>query len=167
MTDAGVLLRAYYEMLYERLTAREPVLRERIARHLHEALAAAGWTDFDSERYVAYLDAALAFLHERLEMYNPIGFQYTLEPIHSPLAARIELELDWYNATAEFERLRQAARSLAEPDMDASRLQVLAAELIDRCGAFPDRSIIDAYHEAPAVHKTPDYALALAIEETL
>jgi len=170
MTDVGVLLRGYYEALYERLAPRQGALRERIGQVLREVLAERGWGQFGSDRFAGYLEAAEAFLHERLEMYNPIGFHWTLDSVHSPLAAKLELQLDWYDATAEFERLRAAARELveaAEAGMDDARLKEAAGKMIRRCGAFPDRSIIEAYGREPAAHKVPDYAVAVAIEEAL
>jgi hypothetical protein len=41
----------------------------------------------------------------------------------------------------------------------------LADELIRQSGAFPDRSILDAYRVEPTLQKLPDYIVARVIEE--
>jgi hypothetical protein len=43
----------------------------------------------------------------------------------------------------------------------------LADELIRQAGAFPDRSIIKAYHPEPTHQKLPDYIVACVIEEVV
>ena len=167
MNPAAILLRAYYETLHGLLIEN----RDRIEAVLNKALAE-GFADlnpsgFDAEKFDAYRDAALSFLAERIEMYNPIGIQYTFERVPTGLARQLELQLNWYDSTAEFEALRQAARRLAEPDMTDERLKQLAGELIGLCGAFPDKSIIAAYQQGPALSKLPDHALAKAIEQII
>ncbi len=51
--------------------------------------------------------------------------------------------------------------------MSDQRLHDLAAELIKKAGAFPDKSIIAAYNAAPSLHKLPDFLVASAIEQLI
>lgn len=167
MGEATLLLNAYYEALYEQLeTNREP-LATRIEKLLKEEIAKRGFGDFDEEKYIAYRDACIAFVEERLETYNPIGIQYTFDRVRAKEAAELELQLNWYDSQAEFEALLEAVRAKAEDEMTEARMRELADELIKEAGAFPDGSIISAYEASPALGKLPDYVVARAIEETI
>ena len=165
MNETNLLLKAYYEALYEKLEAKKALLPTRIEKLLAEEIAKLGPGDFDQEKYAAYLDACLAFVDERIETYNPIGFQYTFDRIRAQEAIELELQLNWYDSRAEFEALVEAARAKAETEMVEERMRALADELIKEVGAFPDKSIISAYKAKPALGKLPDYAVARAIEE--
>jgi DNA-binding Lrp family transcriptional regulator len=166
MNETNLLLKAYYEALYEHLEANKELLATRIEKLLEEEIVKRGFGNFDEEKYSAYRDACLAFVDERLETYNPIGIQYTFDRIGAQEAIELELQLNWYDSRAEFEALAEAVRAKAEIEMTEERMQGLAKELIKEVGAFPDRSIISAYEAEPALGKLPDYVVARAIEET-
>jgi predicted RNA binding protein with dsRBD fold (UPF0201 family) len=167
MNETNLLLKAYYEALYEYLEANKELLAIRIEKLLKEEIANRGFGNFDEEKYAAYRDACLAFVDERMETYNPIGIQYTLDRIRVQEAVELELQLNWYDSRAEFEALAEAVRAKAEVEMTEERMRGLAEELIKEVGAFPDRSIISAYEAEPALGKLPDYVVARAIEETI
>jgi len=167
MSETSILLKAYYEALYERLEARKGLLAARIEKLLAEEIAVRGYEGFDQEKYAAYRDACLAFVDERIEAYNPIGIQYLFDRSRAKEAFKLELQLNWYDSRAEFEALVEAAHSRAEPDMPAERSRLLAEELIEQVGAFPDNSIIAAYEAEPALQKLPDYLVARTIEEII
>ena len=162
-----MLLKAYYEALYEKLEANKETLATRIEKLLRKEVAKQGFGNFDEEKYTAYLDACLAFVDERLETYNPIGIQYTFDRVRAQEAIELELQLNWYDSLAELEALMEAVRSKAEVEMTEERMRRLADELIKEVGAFPDKSIISAYEAEPALGKLPDYVVAQAIEEII
>jgi hypothetical protein len=167
MNETSLLIKAYYEALYERLEAEKHLLPTRIEQLLQQEISKLDTGDFNREKYAAYKEACLAFLDERLETYNPIGIQYTFDRIKAPEAMELELQLNWYDSRAEFEALKKAARARAEVAMTEQRFQELTNELIKEVGAFPDKSIISAYQAEPALGKLPDYVVALAIEEII
>jgi hypothetical protein len=165
MSETSILLKAYYEALYERLEARKERLAGRIDELLAAEISARGFGDFDGEKYAAYKDACLAFVDERIEAYNPIGIQYLYDRDRAKSAFELELQLDWYDSRAEFAALVEAARSKAEPDVTEEKLRLLAEELIRQVGAFPDKSIISAYEAKPELKELPDYIVARTIED--
>jgi hypothetical protein len=167
MSEANLLLKAYYEVLYEKLEANRETLASKIEKLLKEEVANREFENFDVDKYIAYRDACLAFVEERLETYNPIGIQYTFDRIRAQEAAELELQLNWYDNQPEFEALLEAAHTKAEVGMTGERMRELADELIREVGAFPDGSIISAYEAKPALGKLPDYIVARAIEETI
>lgn len=167
MSETSILLKAYYEALYDRLEARKGLLAERIDAFLTQEVALRGFEDFDQEKYAAYRDACLAFVDERIELYHPFGIQYVFDRSRAGEAFELELQLNWYDSRAEFEALVKAARSKLEPDVAPERLRLLAEELIEAVGAFPDRSIITAYEAKPGLNKLPDYVVAKIIEEVI
>jgi hypothetical protein len=167
MNETDLLLKAYYEALYEHLEANKELLATKIEKLLKEEIAKRGFGNFDEEKYAAYQDACLAFVEERLETYNPIGIQYTFDRIRAQEAVELELQLNWYDSQAEFEALLEAVRAKAEFEMTEERMRELAEELIKEAGAFPDGSIISVYEVAPALGKLPDYIVARAIEEVI
>ncbi len=167
MNEANLLLKAYYEALYEHLEANKELLATKIEKLLKEEIVKRGFGDFDEEKYTAYRDACMAFVDERLETYNPIGIQYTFDRIRAKEAVELELQLNWYDSQAEFEALAEAVHAKAEIEMTEERMRQLAEELIKEVGAFPDESIISAYEAASALGKLPDYIVARAIEETV
>jgi hypothetical protein len=167
MNEANLLLKAYYEALYEKLEANKELLTTKIKKLLKEEIAKQRFGSFDEEKYTAYRDTCLAFVEERLETYNPIGIQYTFDRIRAQEAIKLELQLNWYDSQAEFEALAEAVRAKAETGMTEERMRELAEDLIREAGAFPDGSIIPAYEAAPALGKLPDYIVARAIEETI
>lgn len=167
MSETSLLLRAYFETLYERLEAGKDLLPGRIEKLLAEEIAVRGFGDFDEEKYAAYRDACLAFVDERIEAYNPIGIQYLFDRSRAKDAFELELQLNWYNSKAEFEALVEAARSKAETGLTEENFRPLAEELIEQVRAFPDNSIISAYEAQPGLRKLPDYVVARAIEEII
>ncbi|MCJ7779063.1 MAG: hypothetical protein MUP16_12215 [Sedimentisphaerales bacterium] len=167
MNEIDLLLKAYYETLYKHLDTSKDVLAEKIERLLTEEITKRSLENFDKDKYSAYRDACLAFVDERIESYNPFGIQYTFDHTIRQQTFELELQLNWYDSTEEFEQLLEAARLKTETEITEQRLQSLADELIKEFGAFPDRSIISAYEAEPALNKLPDYILARAIEETI
>jgi hypothetical protein len=166
MNETQLVLNAYYESLHERLEAEKGRLAERMERLLREEIAERGFGNFDEDKLAAYMETCLAFVDERIEMYNPIGIQYTFEAGRRRQAFELELQLDWYNSRAEFEALVGAARAKAAVAGE-ERVAEYAEELIEEVGAFPDKSIISAYEAQPALGKLPDYVVARAIEEMI
>ena len=166
MSEASVLLKAYYEALYERLEAQKENLAEKIDELLKEEIENRGFDGFDEEKYKAYRDACLAFIDERIEAYNPIGIQYIYNRCSAREVIELELQLNWYDSRNEFQLLVETARSKAE-DLTEENLRPLAEEIIAEAGVFPDRSIISAYKEKPSLNKLPDYIVARAIEDVI
>ena len=166
MTNAAILLRAYYERLHERLENARDELARQVARFLTEEWSRRGHA-CDPEAFAAYREACQAFVEERLEAYNPIGIQYTFDQRDKALAHELELQLDWFDSRAEFTSLRAAARRKAFEGMDDGQVHFLADELIIEQGAFPNGSIIRGYDSDPALNKLPDYIVALAINRIL
>lgn len=167
ISDADVLLKAYYEVLHDELEAKRRPLIEAAEKLLKEEIAERGFEGFDKYKYKAYRDACVAFIDERIETYDPIGVQYTFERIGAKEAFNLELQLDWYDSRAEFEALTKAVREKAASSMSEQRMWQLADELVRQFGAFPDKSIISGYEAGPALKKLPDYVVARVIEEII
>jgi hypothetical protein len=167
MSSASLLLKVYYERLHDRMEMRRSQLLLRVDELLADEIERRGPGDMDSEKFAAYREACEAFVDERLEMYNPIGVQYTFGDVPSPLAAELEFQLNWYDSRAEFQDLVAIARSLAAEGVSDDAMNDLADELIRRAGAFPDRSIVAAYRAEPTLQKLPDYIVACGIEEII
>jgi len=167
MNETNLLLNAYYEALYHHLQANKNLLATRIEKLLADEIAKQNFGNFDKEKFAAYLDACLAFVDERIEAYNPIGIQYTFDRPTAQQALELELQLNWYDSRAEFETLKQAARSKAQTALSDDNMKELAGELISEVGAFPDNTIISAFEAEPALPKLPDYIVACAIEEII
>jgi len=167
MSPAQLVLKAYYERLYELMAARRTDLLSRLEELLPAEVQRQGFPDMDEEKLTAYREACVAFVDERLEAYNPIGIQYTFGSMSSRTAAELEFQLNWYNSRPEFADLVAAARSLAGSGIPDETLPGLADELIRQVGAFPDRSILETYAAEPALQKLPDYIVACVIEEII
>ena len=167
MSETSVLLKAYYEALYERLEAQKEILATKIDEILAEEIEKRGFIGFDEEKYKAYLDACLAFIDERIEAYNPIGIQYIYNRSSAKEVIELELQLNWYDSRNEFQFLVETARSKAEEDLTEEQLRPVADEIIAEVGVFPDKSIISAYEEKPGLNKLPDYIVARTIEEVI
>lgn len=166
--SAVLLLKAYYERLYERMTADRNRLCDRIDVLLSVEIDRQGFGPMDSCKVQAYREACLAFIDERIEMYNPIGVQYTFDRSTSRMAADLEFQINWYDSRREFEDLIATARTLVadlRDEMADEMLCELADRLIGRAGAFPDASIIAGYGVGPSLQKLPDYIVASAIEQ--
>ena len=167
MNPAHLLLKAYYERLHERMQEGRELLVSRVDELLAAEVTRQGFGDMDSRRLDAYREACIAFIDERLESYNPIGIQYTFDRVSSREAAELEFQLNWFDSRPEFADLVASARSLAGSDVPDEMFHDLADDLIRRVGAYPDRSILEAYTAEPALQKLPDYIVACAIEETI
>ena len=167
MSEASLLLKAYYEALYERLESKKELLAARIGEILTEEVKNRGFEDFTEEKYAAYRDACMAFVDERIEAYNPIGIQYVYDRRNSAEVIELELQLNWYDSRDEFAALVEAARGRAQTDLADERLKPLTNELIEEVGAFPDKSIISAYEAKPGLNKLPDYIVARTIEDVI
>ena len=164
MSSAQLLLKAYYELLYERMQTNRDRLLRRIDELLPAEIDKRSPGGVSADRRAAYREAALAFVDERAESYNPIGIQYTFDRVGSQEVAELEFQLNWYDSRAEFERLIATAQALVPPHLTDEMLPVLADALVGRAGAFPDQSIIAAYRASPTLQKLPDYAVACSIE---
>ncbi|MHC4346651.1 MAG: hypothetical protein ACYSUP_18440 [Planctomycetota bacterium] len=158
MDQTKLLLNAYYEALHERLQANKAALAERMELLLSDEIAKRQLGKFDDKKFT---------VDERLETYNPIGIQYTFDPSRRKEAAKLELQLDWYDSRAEFRNLVETAQAKSQQLISEERLSEVADELICEVGAFPDRSIISTYEAGPALGKLPDYIVARAIEEII
>ena len=167
MNETSVLLKAYYEALYERLEANKETLVEKIDILLAGEIKKRGFEGFNKEKYKAYRDACLAFIDERIEAYNPIGIQYLYNRGGSKELIELELQLNWYDSTNEFRALVEITRRKAGEDLTDEQLRALAEEIIKEVGVFPDKSIISAYEAKPGLNKLPDYIVARTIEEVI
>ena len=167
MNETKLLLNTYYEALHDRLQADKELLIDIIEKFLSDEFAKRDFGSIDQEKFDAYRDACMAFVDERIEMYNPIGIQYTYDRAGRRQAFELELQLNFYDSRAEFEALIQAAQSKAQAAMSEQAIRELADDLIKDVGAFPDNSIISAYQADPALGKLPDYVVARAIEEII
>lgn len=167
MNAARVLLRAYYERLHERMEAAYARLAARVDELLPVEIETQGFGPMPPDKVQAYQEACLAFIFERLEMYNPIGIQYTFSDHTTKRAAELEFQLDWYDSRSEFQELMAAARTLAVDEATDEMLPGLADRLIRQVGAYPDRSIIAAYGKEPTLQKLPDFIVATAIEQVI
>jgi len=167
MSETTLLLNAYYERLYNRLEADRDLLTQEIENRLHTEAAERDFGFLGTEKYLAYRDACIAFLEERIEAYNPVGLQYTFDNSARKRAATLELQLDWYDSTEEFQTLLKTAQSKSQAVISEQMLDELADEIIAELGAFPDNSIISAYRAKPAISKLPDYIVACAIETAI
>lgn len=168
--SARLLLKAYYERLYERMAADRDRLCEQIDALLPAQIDRQGFGPMDVHKVQAYREACQAFIDERMEMYNPIGIQYTFDRSTSRMAADLEFQINWYDSRREFEDLVATARALVaevRDEMPDEVLHELADRLITRAGAFPDGSIIAGYGARPSLQKLPDYIVASAIEQVV
>ena len=162
-----MLVKAYYEALYELLQTNRQLLIKTVDDVLAQELIAGGYEPFNKEKFSAYLEASVAFVDERIELYNPFGIQYLYDRSSAEAAFEMELKLNWYDSSEEFDELLDAARNILDDMGDKQNFQQGASELTKEQGAFPDRSIISAYQAAPALNKLPDYVVARAIEQIL
>ena len=167
MNATSLLLKAYYEALYELLIAHRETLNGRINAVLADEIQSGGYEDFDDEKFTSYSEACMAFIDERIEMYNPFGIQYLYDQSRVKEAFELELQLNWYDSRAEFEALVETARGKVELLTKQNDLETSAKELIKEVGAFPDKSIISAYHAKPTLNKLPDYVVARVIDEII
>ncbi len=165
MNETKLLLNTYYEILHNRLVEHRQLLDEKIETLLQAEFTNSNFGNITREKFEAYKDACLAFVDERIEMYNPIGIQYTYNSDRRKQAFELELQLNFYDSLAEFEALVEAAQNKLQAQTNDQQLQELADELINDLGAFPDKSIISAYMASPSLGKLPDYIVARAIEE--
>jgi hypothetical protein len=170
MHSVRLLMKAYYEHLYERMAALQVPLRARIDTLLSAEIDRQGFGPMETHKIEAYREACLAFVEERMEMYNPIGIQYTFDRPMNRQAVDLEFQLNWYDSRREFEDLVAAARNLVPGvavEVPDRVLDELADKLIAEAGAFPDRSIVAEYAAGPTLQKLPDYIVAAAIEQVV
>ena len=105
MSETGVLLKAYYEALYDRLESQKEILTAKIGELLADEIEKRGFVGFNEDKYKAYRDACLAFIDERIEAYNPIGIQYIYNRSSAKEVIELELQLNWYDSRNEFQSL--------------------------------------------------------------
>jgi hypothetical protein len=167
MNPSNILLKAYYESLYDRLSP----LKEHVAERMNQVLSIEIEKRYagilNKEKYTAYLDTCRAFWDERLEAYNPIGIQCLFDNVRSQEVYELEMQLNWYDSRKEFDDLLELIHRKVDPNMTDKRVRELAEDIIREIGAFPNRSIISAYLDNPSLEKVPDYIVARAIEERL
>ncbi len=165
MKPEKIILNSYFEILYETLLEQKQAVYSQIDLLLLpqiEKLEAVS-----SERIKAYREACLAFVDERLEMYNPIGMQYTYDNQARKFAKELELQLNWFDSTEEFNKILGAIKEIVNKGFDEKNVEQYARQLIKDFGAFPDKSIIEAFRERPALQKIPDYIVACSIEKII
>ena len=167
MNPTRLLLNAYYECLYEQLHSQKTLIDTRVEQLLREEISLRQFDLFDREKFTAYLEAARAFVLERIETYNPIGLQYTFDSVGAEETLQFEAQLNWYDSRPEFESLWAAAHAQAQPSMSQQKMRQLARELIRQQGAYPDKTIISTYQAQPSLQKLPDYIVARALEQIL
>lgn len=172
MNPTRIVLNAYFEKLCDLLEMAKPRTHERLKDLLNNEINENNYNITEPEKFIAYLEAAAAFYDERLESYNPIGIQWTMPTPTIDEAFQIESILDWYDSRPEFDALCRTARRMAkrlEPDSnDSDRLlQKLAHELINQCGAYPNKTIIQTYQNQPQQNHLPDYIVSSLIEQII
>lgn len=167
MNESNILLKAYYETLYDRLSPLKDQLLERMDQLLCAEINKRFSGILSQDKYVAYFDTCVVFWDERMEAYNPIGIQCLFDNVRSEEAYKLELQLGWYDSRKEFNELLELVHRKTEPDMTDERIPDLAGEIIKEAGAFPDRSIISTYLDNPSLERVPDYILAQLIEEVI
>ncbi|MHC4636833.1 MAG: hypothetical protein ACYTBV_04920 [Planctomycetota bacterium] len=167
MDQTRLILKAYYEALYELLLENRELLIQKAEILLAAEIKNAHFELSQEHKFNSYLDACQAFIDERIETYNPIGIQYAFDRSGTKEALELQLQLDWYNSQSEFLELLEAAKEKVLPDMSDQILHQLAQELIKERGAYPDKSIIAEYSAAPALQKLPDFIVAAAIEQII
>ena len=113
---------------------------------------------------MACYDVCSLFLQERIEEYNPFGYQSLFNHFTSDEVKEIELQLNWYDSREELIKLCEIVGEFAETDMTDVRRKELAVKIIYVKGAFPNASIISSYLEEPSLKRLPDYILAKVME---
>jgi hypothetical protein len=167
MNPKKLLLNAYFEALYNILLERKTSVISAIDQLLPLEFSKLDSTASDAEKLAAYRDAALAFVDERLEMYNPIGLQYTFDNNARQFAKQLELQLNWFDSTNEFNCLLEEISEIETAGFDEEKLPQLASQFISKFGAFPDKSIIESYASQPSLQKLPDFIVAQSIEKII
>ena len=169
MSRSKLLLNAYFEALYNILLDWKSSVISAIDKLLPEEFAKLDSTtaDGNSEKLAAYRDAAIAFVDERIEMYNPIGLQYTFDNKTCQFAQKLELQLNWFDSTDEFQNLLDGISQIESTGFNEEKLPQLANQLIRKFGAFPDKTIIESYNRQPSLQKLPDFVVAQSIEKII
>ena len=167
MSRSKLLLNAYFEALYNLLLEQKAFVYSRIEQFLPQEFAKLDTAAGTAEKLNAYRDACLAFVDERLEMYNPIGLQYTFDNNAREFARQLELQLNWFDSTNEFKNLLEGIREIETTGFDEAELPQLVNQLIRKFGAFPDKSIIESYRQHPSLQKLPDFLVAESVEKMI
>jgi hypothetical protein len=169
MSRSKLLLNAYFEALYNILLDWKSSVISAIDRFLPLEFAKldSAAADGKTEKLAAYRDAAIAFVDERIEMYNPIGLQYTFDNKTCQFAQKLELQLNWFDSTDEFRNLLEEILEIETAGFDVEKLPLLAEQLIRKFGAFPDKSIVESYNRQPSLQKLPDFIVAQSIEKII
>ncbi len=145
MSRSKLLLNAYFEALYNILLDWESSIISAIDRFLPLEFAKLDSTaaDGNTEKLTAYRDAAIAFVDERIEMYNPIGLQYTFDnpPAADQFAKQLELQINWFDSTNEFNILLEEITEIETAGFDEEKLPQLANQLIGKFGTFPTKPL--------------------------
>lgn len=165
MRPDKILLNAYFETLYNTLLEQKQDVYSQIDQILVPEIEKL--ESVSAEKIEAYRDACLAFVDERLEMYNPIGLQYTFDNQSRKFAKELELQLNWFDSTEEFAKLLDAIKVFVNQGFDEKNVEQYAKKLIKEFGAFPDKSIIESFNKQPALQKIPDYVVACSIEKII
>ena len=171
MNKSRILMNAYIETLYERLSVEKEGCIRQMRPLLQSEIAAQQFDIHRPDKFDAYLEACVAFLDERLESYNPIGLQWTFPQTTVSEAFEMEAIVDWYDSRDEFESLRHQIETKVQACSDEAcseeAIRRLADELIAEHGAYPNHSIIESYRRRPQKNHLPDLVVATVIEATL
>jgi hypothetical protein len=169
MNPKKLLLNAYFEALYAFILEHKVLVYSAIDKLLPLEFAKLDSTtaDGNTEKLAAYRDAAIAFVDERIEMYNPIGLQYTFDKKTCEFAKQLELQLNWFDSTNEFNTLLEEITEIDTAGFDEEKLPQLANQLIRKFGAFPDKTIVESYNRLPSLQKLPDFVVAQSIEKII
>ena len=80
MTSASLVLKVYYERLYELMEARRPEMLSRVDELLSAEVARQRFGDMGADKLAAYREACVAFIDERLESWNSSLTGTTADP---------------------------------------------------------------------------------------
>jgi hypothetical protein len=118
-------LNAYWERLHGLLAENRNRMSAEIETLLKDEIDKRRFPGFDADTYHAYYEAAVAFMEERIEAYNPVGLQYLFNPQHRREAAELEFGLDWFDAREEFRQIVASAARKAKPLSPLTRRHLL------------------------------------------
>ena len=170
MNSLKMLINAYYERLYELIEPQRELCLVRIEQVVRNEAELHWSEELTGERLKAHVEAANAFLEERLEMYNPIGLQYAYGSSSQSEVFSLEAALDWYNSQQEYHSLCKRAMNLlgeTKGRFSDQDISLRANQMILDCGAYPNQSILGQYSRRPQPNHLPDFAVAKCIEELL
>ena len=153
----------YFSKLYDLLVKERAQIKHLIGKEAEREISRR-WEGVDWEGIAAYTKAAISFIEERLYAYNLGHFDRFLKAVSFGVNLKDLASVDWYDSKEEKEEIDakiQSGLNLMQAPED------IVDDLLDEYGAFPDKSIIEQYHQKPEKNHLPDYALAIAIEQAI